>query len=76
MNFKFFSFLISQLEIDDFRTAQQEEIVRRVRYPRHVGRDGLVRPYIAHEAMGFFILNVKIFRQTNINICLVFNFRD
>ncbi|CAF1138697.1 unnamed protein product [Adineta steineri] len=39
------------------RTAQQEEVVRRVRYPRHVGRDGLVRPYISHEAMGFFILN-------------------
>ncbi|CAF1671624.1 unnamed protein product, partial [Adineta ricciae] len=39
------------------RTAQQEEVVRRVRYPRHVGRDGLVRPYISHEAMGFYILN-------------------
>ncbi|CAF0869350.1 unnamed protein product [Rotaria sordida] len=39
------------------RTAQQEDIVRRVRYPRHVGRDGLVRPYIPHEAMGFYILN-------------------
>ncbi|CAF2390576.1 unnamed protein product [Rotaria sp. Silwood2] len=39
------------------RTAQQEEIVRRVRYPRHVGRDGVVRPYVAHEAMGFYILN-------------------
>ncbi|CAF1542330.1 unnamed protein product [Adineta steineri] len=39
------------------RTAQQEEVVRRVRYPRHVGHDGLVRPYICHEAMGFFILN-------------------
>ncbi|UJR35157.1 hypothetical protein I4U23_027926 [Adineta vaga] len=39
------------------RTAQQEEVIRRVRYPRHVGRDGLVRPYISHEAMGFFILN-------------------
>ena len=41
------------------RTAQHEEIIRRVRYPRHVGRDGLVRPYIAHEAMGFYILNVS-----------------
>ena len=41
-----------------YRTAQHEEIVRRVRYPRHVGRDGLVRPYIFHEAMGFYILNV------------------
>ncbi|CAF4190264.1 unnamed protein product [Rotaria sp. Silwood2] len=39
------------------RTAQQEELVRRVRYPRHINPDGLVRPYIAHEAMGFYILN-------------------
>jgi len=47
--------------LNEFRTAQQEEVVRRVRYPRHVGRDGLVRPYISHEAMGFFILNVNLF---------------
>ncbi|CAF0895845.1 unnamed protein product [Rotaria sp. Silwood1] len=39
------------------RTAQQEEVVRRIRYPRHVGRDGIVRPYVAHEATGFYILN-------------------
>ncbi|CAF0945953.1 unnamed protein product [Adineta ricciae] len=39
------------------RTAQHEEIVRRIRYPRHVGRDGLIRPYIFHEAMGFYILS-------------------
>ncbi|CAF1073014.1 unnamed protein product [Rotaria sordida] len=39
------------------RAATQEQIVRRVRYPRHVGRDGLVRPYIPHEAMGLYILN-------------------
>ncbi|CAF3414761.1 unnamed protein product [Rotaria sp. Silwood1] len=39
------------------RTATQEKVVRRVRYPRHVGRDGLVRPYIPHEAMGLYILN-------------------
>ncbi|CAF4857391.1 unnamed protein product [Rotaria sp. Silwood1] len=39
------------------RTAQQEELVHRIRYPRHIARDGLVRPYISHEAMGFFILN-------------------
>jgi hypothetical protein len=46
-------------EIDYFyRTAQHEEIIRRVRYPRHVGRDGLVRPYVAHDALGFYILNV------------------
>ncbi|CAF4129533.1 unnamed protein product [Adineta steineri] len=31
-----------------------KEVVRRVRYLRH---GGLVRPYISHEAMGFFILN-------------------
>ncbi len=43
----------------DYSTAQQEEVVLRVRYPRHVGRDGLVRPYVAHEAMGFYILNVN-----------------
>jgi hypothetical protein len=40
-------------------TATQEQVVRRIRYPRHVGRDGLVRPYIPHEAMGLFILKVK-----------------
>ncbi|CAF3586652.1 unnamed protein product [Adineta steineri] len=39
------------------RTVQPEEIVRRVRYPRHVGTDGLVRPYVSHEATGFYILN-------------------
>ncbi|CAF4101825.1 unnamed protein product, partial [Adineta steineri] len=38
-------------------TVQPEEIVRRVRYPRDVGTDGLVRPYISHEATGFYILN-------------------
>lgn len=47
------------IELTLFRTAQQEEVVRRVRYPRHVGRDGLVRPYVSHEAMGFYILNVN-----------------
>ncbi|CAF4594344.1 unnamed protein product, partial [Rotaria magnacalcarata] len=41
------------------RTATQEHIVRRVRYPRHVRHDGLVRPYIFHEAMGSYILNVN-----------------
>ncbi len=41
-------------------TATQEQIIRRIRYPRHVGRDGLVRPYIPHEAMGLYILNVRI----------------
>jgi hypothetical protein len=40
-------------------TTTHEQIVRRVRYPRHVGRDGLVRPYIPHEAMGLYILNVR-----------------
>jgi hypothetical protein len=42
-----------------YSTATQEHIIRRVRYPRHVGRDGLVRPYIPHEAMGLYILNVR-----------------
>lgn len=44
---------------DTFSTATNEQIVRRVRYPRHVAHDGLVRPYIPHEAMGVYILNVK-----------------
>ncbi|CAF4508473.1 unnamed protein product, partial [Rotaria socialis] len=39
------------------RKAQHEKVLRCVRYPRQIGRDGLVRVYIAHEAMGFFILN-------------------
>ncbi|CAF3952723.1 unnamed protein product [Rotaria sordida] len=38
-------------------TAQQEELVRRVRYPRHINPDDLVRPHIAHETLGFYILN-------------------
>ena len=46
------------------RTAQHEQIIRRVRYPRHLSRDGLVRPYITHEAMGFYILNVINFNCT------------
>lgn len=40
-------------------TATHEHIVRRVRHPRHVSRDGLVRPYIPHEAMGLYIRNVR-----------------
>lgn len=40
------------------RTAQQEELVRRVRYPRHINPDSIVRPYLAYEATGFYILNV------------------
>ena len=40
------------------RTAQSEEVVRRVRYPRHVREDGVVRPYVPHEATGFYLLNV------------------
>ena len=40
------------------RTAQSEEIVRRARYPRHVRKDRVIRPYVPHEATGFFILNV------------------
>jgi hypothetical protein len=43
-----------------FSTATQEHIVRRVRYPRYICRDGHVRPYIPHEAMGSYILNVRM----------------
>jgi len=39
------------------RTTQSEEVIRRVRYPRHVREDGVVRPFAPHEATGFFLLN-------------------
>ena len=41
--------------------AQHEEIVYRIRYPRHIRRNSPVRPYSFHEAMGVFILNVILF---------------
>jgi hypothetical protein len=42
------------------RTVTQEEVVHRVRHPRHVGRDGIVRPSIAYEKRGYFIFNVRL----------------
>lgn len=38
--------------------AKQEERVRRIRYPRYISPDGLIRPYIPHDAMGLYIFNV------------------
>ena len=35
-----------------------EEVIHRVRNPRHIGRDGLVRPSIAHETLGNYIFDV------------------
>ena len=32
--------------------------MHRIRNPRHVGRDGLVRPSIAHETLGNYIFDV------------------
>ncbi|CAF3918749.1 unnamed protein product, partial [Rotaria sordida] len=40
------------------RIAVHEEVVHRVRSPRHVGRDGIVRPSTAHERRGFYILHI------------------
>jgi hypothetical protein len=60
------------LNKNNFRTAQQEEIVRRVRCPRHVDRDGLVRPYIPHQSMGFFILNVIFILLSTILILFLY----
>lgn len=37
----------------------QEEVVHRIRSPRHVGRDGIIRPSTAHETKGFYILSVS-----------------
>ncbi|CAF1105352.1 unnamed protein product [Rotaria sp. Silwood1] len=39
------------------RVAVHEEVVHRVRSPRHVGRDGIIRPSSAHEIRGCYILN-------------------
>ncbi|CAF1687443.1 unnamed protein product, partial [Adineta ricciae] len=35
--------------------ATHEIIIHRIRHPRHIGRDGIVRPSIAHETLGKFI---------------------
>jgi vacuolar protein sorting-associated protein 13A/C len=39
------------------RVATDEQIIHRIRNPRHIGRDGLVRPSIAHETLGNFIFD-------------------
>ncbi|CAF1457744.1 unnamed protein product, partial [Rotaria sp. Silwood1] len=39
------------------RVAAHEEIIHRVRNPRHVGKDGIVRPSVAHETLGSFIFD-------------------
>ena len=43
-----------------FRVATHEEIVHRVRSARHVGRDGLIRPSIAHETWGLYLFEVSV----------------
>ncbi|CAF4006084.1 unnamed protein product, partial [Rotaria sordida] len=39
------------------RAAVHEEVVHRVRSPRHVGRDGIIRPSSAHEIRGLYIFD-------------------
>ncbi|CAF3740023.1 unnamed protein product, partial [Rotaria sordida] len=39
------------------RVAVNEGVVHRVRSPRHVGRDGIIRPSSAHEIRGFYIFD-------------------
>ena len=39
------------------KVATDEQIVHRIRNPRHIGRDGLVRPSIAHETLGNYIFD-------------------
>ena len=40
------------IELKFERVATHEEIIHRQRNPRHVGRDGLVRPSIVNETLG------------------------
>lgn len=42
-----------------YSVTSHEQVVRRIRLPRLISRDGLVRPYTPHEAMGLYILNVR-----------------
>ena len=42
------------------RVATNEEIIHRIRHPRHIGRDGLVRPSIAHETFGNYLFDVRL----------------
>ncbi|CAF0900458.1 unnamed protein product [Adineta steineri] len=39
------------------KVAIHEDVIHRIRTPRHVGRDGIVRPSIAHETLGHFIFD-------------------
>lgn len=56
---KKFVFLLYWIDLDwSIRVATNEEVIHRVRNPRHIGRDGLVRPSIPHETLGNFIFNV------------------
>jgi hypothetical protein len=41
------------------RNAIHEKFVHRVRYPRCIGRDDIVRPSTAYATMGIFIFNVS-----------------
>jgi len=43
------------------RATTHEQIIHRIRHPRHIGRDGLVRPTIAREAFGNYIYAVCLF---------------
>lgn len=48
--------------MNNSKTAAHEKATHRVRHPRHVGRDGLVRPSAADETAGYFI-----FQRIDIN---------
>ena len=62
------------IELKFERVATHEEIIHRQRNPRHVGRDGLVRPSIAHETLGNFIFHVNISSFLFISISIYFAF--
>lgn len=53
--------------------AIHEGAVHRVRSPRHIGRDGIVRPSTAHENKGFYILDVGFLKITLFDLsCLLY----
>ncbi|CAF1065734.1 unnamed protein product [Adineta steineri] len=39
------------------KVAAHEEVIHRIRHPRHIGRDGIVRPSTAHEMLGCYIFD-------------------
>ncbi|CAF3768117.1 unnamed protein product [Adineta steineri] len=39
------------------RVVTHEQSIYRIRHPRHIGRDGIIRPSIAHEMFGKYILD-------------------